>query len=1222
MLYQNILYDFLNKNARKRFFNVFTELFKYICSSKYIFMVKPYFFFVFFLFSGFTSSLFAQYGACVPAMSDVQPLSIVAEPTPTVVGNDILICRGDTLRLTASGGDLDFRWNTAKKETTASITIKPTQDSSYTVRSKMRIGNNLVVNGDFEQGNIGFSSAYIYKEFGDIWQGSYGIRDNPKTGNHSWATCGDHTTGSGMMLVADGASGYQGVPAGAQLWCQEIPVEYGKEYAFSAYLTGIVPPSSSLKFEINGIDLGTSPVLSSDMCEWSEFFVTWTPPNESVTTAMICLSEGTGVGFNNDFALDDVSFYELCDTETSITVKLNDIKIESIDAQAVSCKNAQDGQLSIVPTGGLMPYWTKLDNSDFANMLVYSSLTPGKHDITLKDAMGCQAQATINIDEATSLLAVELVSMVNYACPENTTGNATVEVVASGGQAPYSYQWPNGATTAQVTGLPLGTHKLTVMDSFFCKKEIEVTVVSNPAITITTEAIQHVSCYDGNNGSIEVSVSGGVPKSGQQDFYKYSWTGPQIGEQDTLSKLSSLKKGFYTLTVTDWFGCSTWKDFLITQPDSIKIESVESLTKNTSCYGKQDGSLTVQVTGGVEPYNYLWEDGTTTSERKNMFADTLYKVLITDGNKCEKTAFFSVSQPDELIASISQQTEVSCFGATNGTASVVALGGTFPYTYSWSDGNNQTTSTASDLPAGDYIVTVTDTNLCVDTVQVTITGPDMLTVQMVSKENVVCYGDSSGKVTVVATGGNAPYVYNWSNGLFGATISGLPAGGYTVSAIDNKGCVSSAQIAIEQPNKMEINHNQLVVEHVSCAGKEDGLISIEVQGGVPPYNYTWGQGKTSHIITNLPQGSYTVEIKDQVNCSIQRTFTVTEPAPLKLNLTAEKMILCPDQSTLIHASYTGGVQPISIDWGNAINTWTHVANPKQDTVYQAVISDGHACTDLATIAIQVSELPKAIFDDHMLQVCVGTTVSLTSLDTKESDVCTWTFSDGTVIANQCGTIYHPITTLGFQDVTLLVVNSNGCFASHTGYHMIYALPQPVADFKTDKTSYSTLDAEVIFTNLSQNATSYIWDFGDDSPLITDPNPIHAYLSNAQKTHTVTLIAQSSNGMALCADTISKYITVNEQQLFFLPNSFTPNRDGRNELFMPVITSGVNPDHYLFEVYNRWGEKVFETTSIFEGWDGTYKGQIERQDMYLWRIQVQERQSVKRVIYTGHVSVLP
>jgi hypothetical protein len=442
------------------------------------------------------------------------------------------------------------------------------------------------------------------------------------------------------------------------------------------------------------------------------------------------------------------------------------------------------------------------------------------------------------------------VTSTNLNCNGVCTGQASVS--ASGGTSPYSYSWSNNQTTSSVSSLCAGTYTVTVTDMNGSTIISTANITEPSAITANTTAT-NASCGN-NNGSATVSASGGTSP------YTYSWSNSQ-----STATITGLSAGTYTVTVTDNKGCAKTATATVSSNGGATVTATST---NTSCFGGSNGSASVSASGGSTPYSYSWSNGQTTSVISGLPAG-VYNVTVTDGASCSSMASVTVNQPTAITATTTS-TSANC-NTSNGTATVTANGGTPGYTYLWSTSPAQTAQTANNLSAGTYTVTVTDANNCSITATVVVNGSGGANITA-NSTNVSCNGGTNGSVTVSASGGTTPYSYNWSSGQTTSSVSGLPAGTYSITVTDGNGCPSVASVTVTNPAAINIT---TTTTNASGSTASDGTATASVTGGTPPYSYMWNNGQTNATATGLAPGTYTVNITDANGCQMSSTATVS-----------------------------------------------------------------------------------------------------------------------------------------------------------------------------------------------------------------------------------------------------------------------------------------------------------------------------------------------------------
>ena len=590
---------------------------------------------------------------------------------------------------------------------------------------------------------------------------------------------------------------------------------------------------------------------------------------------------------------------------------------------AVSCSLGSNGTATVNPAGGMPGYSYSWSNGQTTQTA--TGLSSGNYNCTITDVNGCTiTSGSIFISQPTNLNST--IQQTSVSC--NGGGDGTASVNPSGGTPGYSYSWNNGASTQSISGLSFGSYTCTITDANGCIKTKSITVTQPNQVLLQSTTINDVSCYNGNDGDITIIIVGGTPG------YSYSWN-----NGSTSQTINNLSAGTYTCTIFDANSCTI-------PTISINVNSPTDLfysvtTNNVSCLGGNNGSSTLNVSGGTPGYSYSWNNGSTSQTINNLSAGT-YTCTITDANGCTKQAPANISQPPTLLTLTMDSSAVSCNGGNDGYATVYAVGGFPSYTYLWS--NSVTDTVITGLTSGTYTVSVTDANNCTVSQNVFVDQSAPLVVP-ISATDVSCNGGGDAIATANPTGGNPGYTYSWNNGITTQTITELSAGVYTVSVTDSINCPSvSSSITINQPSVITATTN---VDYVSCFGGNDGLITLSLSGGNGSYAFLWSDGQTIQNASGLVAGQYTVEVTDITNCQYFFTYDVFEPlTPLSasaLVVDASCFGLSDGDITILP---TGGTPPYNYSWSNGQNSQA-LTNVPIGT-YTCTITDNNGCVAYAT----------------------------------------------------------------------------------------------------------------------------------------------------------------------------------------------------------------------------------------------------------------------------------
>jgi len=559
----------------------------------------------------------------------------------------------------------------------------------------------------------------------------------------------------------------------------------------------------------------------------------------------------------------------------------------------VSCFGGSNGSINITTSGGTSPYsyvWSNgITTEDLTN------ISAGSYSLTITDANGCQENGTFVITEPTQPISLNNTNN-NVLCFGENTGS--IDISVQGGTPIYTYNWSNGTSSEDISGLSAGNYSVTITDANGCVLNQTYTLTEPTQALTVSGIVTSVSCNGGDNGINNSVTQGGTSP------YTYSWS-----NGETTLSISNLSSGTYSLVVTDANGCQANSTFQVTEP-GLPLQLSETHT-NVSCNGASDASIDLSVSGGTLPYTYLWSNGQAIQDIFNLSVGN-YSVNVTDANGCFENLSINISQPSVLTFNATVN-NILCFGGVTGSIIGTTSGGTAPYTYAWSNGATQ--EDLSNLISGNYSLNITDANGCSETASYIITQP-IVPVQLISNQlDVLCFGGSNGSIDLTVLNGLAPYSFNWSNGATSEDLSNVSAGAYTVNVLDANGCSSQLSLTIVQPSTpVSIVASQL---NVPCFGQNVGSIDLSVNGGTSPYTYNWSNGQTSQDLNNLIAGNYNVSVQDFNGCSSTANFTISQPnSPLILTETHQDAVCVLSQTGSINLSASGGTPGFNYQWSN------------------------------------------------------------------------------------------------------------------------------------------------------------------------------------------------------------------------------------------------------------------------------------------------------------------
>jgi gliding motility-associated-like protein len=878
----------------------------------------------------------------------------------------------------------------------------------------------------------------------------------------------------------------------------------------------------------------------------------------------------------------------------TITAPLTPMML-STTGVGLTCFNSSTGSVDLTITGGVGPYqinWsTGSTNEDIFN------LPAATYQVFVEDVNGCLDSATVTLQNPSPLLVSGVIA--NVQCYGQSTGGIDVTVV--GGAGPYFYSWSNGSTSEDLTNLSFGTYTVTVTDFNGCVITSSYYVSQPSSEAVISSTVNNILCYGNSTGWINATAVGGALP------YSYFWQGPS-GFVSPNEDLFGIVAGSYVLMITDNIGCVTQDTIVVSQPALITPTVVQT---NVSCYGFDNGSLDISVTGGVGTYDYSWNIGSSNQDLINLPPGT-YSLTITDDNNCTVNSSYTITQPLQPLNSTISQVNVSCYGDSTGFVNLNVTGGTIAYSYSWSNG--ATTQDLFNLPIGTYSVLVTDANGCTTNNQTTITQPQQGLSISSTQTNVSCYGGTNGVINIQSQGGTPSYDYLWNNGMTSSTISGLPIGTYTVLVTDSLNCSQTMNVTITQPQSEITTTNSII--NLICLNDPTGSIDLTMNGGTPAYNYLWSNGETTQDIDSLASGDYTVTITDILGCVLITTLTVEDPIdPMLVNPVVTNVSCYGGSDAEISLVISGGVPSYDILWSTGdtiVDLDSLVAGN-----YGVLVTDAQGCETPLSFTITEPAPIVAYFNPSVTFGCSPLNVTFTNNSSGPYTNSLWNFGNATSATTQNG--ITTFTQPGCYDISLIVSNAAGCADTMVTDSLVCVVSGPDASFSASTQGIDYYTGQLVLLNTSDgDITDYLWTFGDGSPNSTLENPIHYYPDQQAASYEVTLTIVDTNG---CVDTASYEFSLVELLNVYVPNTLTINGDNINDVFLPIFSNVDIMKNYQMEIYNRWGQLVWETDIVSEGWNGRYKDNKDVQlGVYTWKIRYTDNKGETRVL-VGHVTTL-
>ena len=804
-----------------------------------------------------------------------------------------------------------------------------------------------------------------------------------------------------------------------------------------------------------------------------------------------------------------------CANTTTMNVTVNQVTAIAT-AGSILC-NGGTTTVTVSASGGTAPY---TGTGTF-------TVSAGTHNYTVTDANGCTDNTSITVTQPSALTASATAGSI--LCNGGTT---TVTVSASGGTAPYS-----GTGTFTVSA---GTHNYTVTDANGCTANTSVNVTQPTALTATATA-GSILC-NGGTTTVTVSASGGTaPYSGTGNF--------------------TVSAGTHNYTVTDANGCSANTSVNVTEPTPLTATATAG---SILCNGGTT-TVTVSASGGTAPYT-----GTGTF---TVSAGT-HNYTVTDANGCSANTSVNVSEPTALNISLNI-TNASCHGETNGSIIANANGGTFPYLYSWSNG--QYGQMINNLAAGTYTVTVSDLNNCTAVASGNVNQPDQIYV-FLSSQPAQCGGNGGGSIASII-GGTSPFNYIWSNGVSENNISNVSPGSYSITVIDSNNCTASQNVTINTVGSLNVSIS--VLNPISCQGYSDGSLTANVANGVEPYSYNWSNGINTSINNNLSTGTYFVVVTDQWGCNGSSSIILTEPTGITVNANINNVTCYGYSNGTISVLVSGGSGNYSYLW----NTGSISSNISElnSGSYQLTIVDGGVCT--STYSFEVTQPEELILSADVHNISCFGNVDGGIILTATGGTSPYNYSiygnNNILNGNQFNNLVAGYYTCYVEDVNL---------CSDTVEVIISEPASLTANFSYSNPSCIGNNNGEIIVNVTGGTEPYLFSWQNGS---LDFNVITG-LTEGIYNITIT----DNNNCQLYLPSIT--LTDAAIDCLVIPNAFTPNGDGINDTWI-IENLNLFPSAYVY-VYNRWGQELWVGRPGNE-WDGTFEGKLMPAGTYLYIIEL-------------------
>lgn len=583
----------------------------------------------------------------------------------------------------------------------------------------------------------------------------------------------------------------------------------------------------------------------------------------------------------------------------SVIIDKNLPHIDSLIIVKPLCNGDSSGLINVLASGATPPLTYSLNGGPFTSNHIFTNITNGYYYVSVKGANGCKKDTLVQILPQYNVAAL-LDSVKKPTCPDS---NGKIFIHVANGVPPYTIVWSNGMTGTSITGLTQGSYVVTVTDANGCTTNATI-ILPFDSIPVPTYSVSKSICHD-SSGAINVSVAGGTAP------YHYLWnTG------DTTQDLSNLVSGTYIVTVTDQIGCSAV--VVVGVSDTLSIHTEDTVYANTSC-GLNNGIAHITASYGIPPLLYMWIPSGQTTATAIGLAPGTHICITSDTTNCIEIDTVVIAPSLALVNSVSKA-NANC-DSSNGK---VYLNTVFNYNgwyhQLWNTGD--TSHVVTGLSPGTYWVTTTDSLGCVKTDTLTLLNDGKPYLGLVSYTPPLCYGDSTGSITLTGSSGTAPYKYSVDGITFTsfAQITHIAGGTYTIYITDANTCPNDTVVFFPQPTQLISSYT---ADTVICYDDETATVSVSTIGGYSPYTYSLNGSSfgPQHVFSNLGLGVYTLVVKDSNDCNENIQVNVPGP-PSALEVVIDKKdVPCFETNTgSVKLTIQGGWSPYQYTWSNGNTT--------------------------------------------------------------------------------------------------------------------------------------------------------------------------------------------------------------------------------------------------------------------------------------------------------------
>jgi len=884
----------------------------------------------------------------------------------------------------------------------------------------------------------------------------------------------------------------------------------------------------------------------------------------------------------------DVTDAKGCLFNTSFNVEEPKALTAYVDFTDVDCNGGSNGTAKVFASGGSYPY-TYLWSDGSTNQTV-PDFVAGNHSVTITDAKLCAFDVNFTIAEPLQAIALSSV-VTNVSCFDGSDGE--IDMTVSGGTGPYTYSWTNSYPiqmayiTEDVVAVTADTYTAKIIDAQGCVAELASTVSQPVEPLSSTISVIDVNCQGGSDGSIGLTVSGGTAG------YSYVWS-----DGSTSEDLNLITSNNYIVTITDAMNCILIDSGFVAEPSAPL--TVTMVSKDVSCHGGNDGEIDLDVTGGTEPYLYIWSNSAASQDIEDLTALT-YNIVVTDANNCTVNDARLIDEPAAPLAITGTQTDVTCFGGNDGLINATVSGGTSLYDLSWNTGNlvvlADTTNSPMNLYSGTYTLTAIDANGCIESEDFVVNEPNNPLLTVLASNEVLCYNGTNANINLTVSGGSVPYSYLWNTGAISEDLSGVGVGNYIVEVTDDNSCVSKDSIIVIGPDDAVVATTESL--NVRCNGGSNGYAEVTALGGVYPYTYLWSNGVANPINNNLEADNYSVIVTDANGCTANSGVTITEPDDaVEISYVMDSVSCKGYADGKITIDATQGVKPYEVFFGDSTFSQLNTANRYEAYglvrgTYHVRVVDANGCD--ANITIEVLEPDTITYEISTIPVtCYGGSDGVAYLTVQGG-------TPGYQYFWSNATFNQDLTNVAAGNYSVAISDANNCIVETET-----TITQPT-EIITEANVYATscIDSEdgsiEVFVRGGVGGYDYFWS---NREVTSDIYGL------AGGEYTIQIIDENN-----CVKMDTFFVNVTEIECVTPPTAFTPDGDGYNDTW--VLDKLELYPKAIVQIFNKWGHLLYETNGLYIPWDGAYKGKILPAATYYYIVDLGNGTPA----YTGVVTIV-